>query len=214
MRRPLFRFAFLALVALLVTGCASTTLQSAWFDSSYTGPPFKKILVVGVTGSTANRRVFDDLFARSLNDAGVQGLPGYQFIDNAPSASAEAFNAGVASSGADALLLVRLLGVDTRTQVSTTMVPAMYAAPFGGPFGGPFAGPYGAWGPAWYAVPDVSQYQVANVEATLFETKTHRAIWSATTQTMNPSSVAAETPGFAKLVIGQLSARGLLATSR
>jgi hypothetical protein len=196
---------FVLLAALLLAGCASTSLQSAWYDSTYKGPAFKRILVVGVSGSLTARRVFDDIFAQSLNDAGVQGLPGYQFIENASSPNEANFNAGVERSGADAVLLVRLLGVDTKTQVSTTMVPAMYGSPFGGPFG-----PYGPWGPAWYAVPDVQQYQVADVEATLFDTKSHRPIWSATTQTFNPTTVAAETPGYAKLVIAQLSARGLI----
>ncbi|MEP6942849.1 MAG: hypothetical protein ABI981_07935 [Betaproteobacteria bacterium] len=207
------RFVLVFLAGLILAGCASTSLQSAWFDSSYSGPPFKRILVVGVTSSFTDRRVFDDSFAQMLNGAGVQGIPGYQFIDNAPSVNETVFNEGVTRSGADAVLLVRLLGVDTRTQVSTTMVPAMYGGPFAGPFGSPIGpyGPYGPWGPAWYAVPDYRQYQVANVEATLFDTKTHRPIWSATTQTFNPSSVAAETPGYAKLVIGQLTARGLLA---
>jgi hypothetical protein len=187
----------------LVAGCASTTLQSAWADPTYTGPAFTRILVVGVTGSMTNRRVFDDLFAQSLNAAGVDGLPGYQFIPDAASANEQVFNEGVANSKADGLLLVRLLGVDTKTQVNTTMMPVM------GPYGG-----YAGWGPAWYAVPSVSQYQVANVEATLFETKTHRPVWSANTQTLNPTSVAAETPGYAKVVIGQLVARGLIAAKK
>ena len=115
-------FSLVALSALMLAGCASTTLRSAWFDSSFAGGPMKRILVVGVTGSLTERRVFDDLFAQALNDRGVQGIPGYQFIDNAATATAEVFDAGVAKSGADGLLLVRLLGVDTRTQVTTTMV--------------------------------------------------------------------------------------------
>ena len=200
------RYALVPLAVWLLAGCASTSLQAAWCDSTYNGPAFKRILVVGVTGSLTARRVFDDIFAQSLKEAGVQGLPGYEFIENASSPSEANFSAGVERSGADAVLLVRLLGVDTKTQVSTTMVPAMYGSPFDGPFG-----PYGAWGPSWYAVPNVQQYQVADVEATLFDTKSHRPIWSATTQTFNPTTVAAETPGYAKLVIGQLSARGLIA---
>ena len=197
--------------ALLLASCASTTLQSAWFDSSFKGPAFKRILVVGVTGNFTDRRVFDDAFAQMLNAAGVQGIPGYQYVDNATGADDAAFNAGVAMSGADAVLVVRLLAVDTRTQVTTTMVPAMGGSPFAGPFGGPFGNPgMSPWGPVWYAVPDVRQYQVANVEATLFEALSHRPVWSATTQTFNPISVAQETPGFARLVIGQLQARGLL----
>jgi hypothetical protein len=211
--QPFMRsFAIVSLLGMLLSGCASTStsLQSAWFDSTFSGPPFKRILVVGVTGTFTDRRVFDDIFAQALNSAGVQGIPGFQFIDDAPTASAELFNDGVTKSGADGLLVVRLLGVDNRTSVSTTMVPAMWAAPTGGPFGNAMGTPFGPWAPSWYMVPDVRQYQVANVEATLFEVKTRRPIWSATTQTFNPTTVAAETPGYARLVIAQLSARGLL----
>jgi hypothetical protein len=70
------------------------------------------------------------------------------------------------------------------------------------------------WGPVWYAVPEVRQFQLANVEATLFEAVSHRPVWSATTQTFNPTSVAQETPGFARLVIGQLQARGLIVPAK
>ncbi|MEO8738846.1 MAG: hypothetical protein ABI537_03980 [Casimicrobiaceae bacterium] len=210
MNKFLCRFGII-LVTMLLAGCASTTLQSAWFDSSFKGPAFKRILVVGVTGNFTDRRVFDDIFSKMLSDAGVQGIPGYQYIDSAQSPDDAAFNAGVTRSGADAVLLVRLLGVDTRTQVTTTMVPAMGGSPFAGPFGGPFGGPAIApWGSVWYAVPNIQQYQVANVEATLFEALSHRPVWSATTQTFSPTSVAQETSGFARLVIGQLQARGLL----
>ena len=200
----------LALLALLLAGCGTSTgLRSAWYDASFTDAPMKRILVVGVGGNMTGRRVFEDQFANSLNDVGVQGIPGHRFIDDAATASTEAFDAGVAKSGADGLLLVRMLGVDNRTQVTTTMVSARSASSFGP------RGPWSpAWGPVWYSVPDIRQYQVANVEATLFETKGHQPIWSATTETFNPTSVAAETPGFARLIIGQLTARGLIAPNR
>src|SRR5215471_21077121 len=117
------RAAAVVFVVLLVAACASTTLRTAWFDSTYTGGPFKRILVIGVSGNMADRRVFEDMFAQMLTAAGVQGIPGYQFIPDAPSASEPTFNEGVAKSGADGLLLVRLLGVDQHTEVSTIMVP-------------------------------------------------------------------------------------------
>jgi hypothetical protein len=203
-------FIVVALLGLLLAACIPTTsLRSAWYDSSFKGAPMTRILVVGVASNLTDRRVFEDLFAKALNDVGVQGIPGYTFIDDAAMANPEAFDAGVAKSGADGVLLVRLLAVDTRTQVTTTMVPARSGSTFGprGPWGPP-------WGPAWYQVPDIRQFQVANVEATLFETRDHQPIWSATTETLSPSSVAAETPGFAKLIIGQLAARGLISPTK
>jgi hypothetical protein len=187
--------------ALLLASCASTTLQSAWYDTSFTGGPFKRILVVGVGTSVTDTRLFEDIFAQQLGAAGTQGVPGYQYIGDDARINDAAWNAGVAKSGADGLLLVRVLGIDTRTQVSTVMVPgSMY---FGPGFGG--------WaGPPMVAVPQVSQYDIATVEARLFDVRTRRIVWSATTQTLNPTTVARETPGFAQVVLGQLAARGLI----
>jgi hypothetical protein len=64
------------LTALLVAGCASTSIRSAWFDASYAGGAFRKILVVGVHGNVADTRVFEDIFAQQLKAAGVDGVPG------------------------------------------------------------------------------------------------------------------------------------------
>jgi len=60
----------------------------------------------------------------------------------------------------------------------------------------------------------VTQYDVANVETNLFDAKSKRVVWAGTTQTFNPRTVAQETPGFAKLIIAQLAARGLIAPSK
>ncbi len=155
------------------------------------------------------RRVFEDIFAQKLRAAGVDGVPGYTVMADDARAAEGPFSAAIEKSGAQGLLVVRLLGVDTKTQVSTTIVPG--GGPGWGAGFGPGYGPYGGfYGPAWYPVTQVSQYDVASVEASLYDVKTRRLIWSATTQTMNPQSVAQETPGFADLIIKQLSARGLI----
>jgi len=185
---------------LLLAGCASTTLRSAWFDPGYSSGPFKRILVVGVGGTTADRRVFEDLFAQRLNASGTEGIPGYQFLSDSARQNEPSWNEGIARSGADGLLIVKVLRVDQQTRVSTTMVP------------GPMLGPYGGWwGPSWYAVPDVQQYETAIVETDLFQVRTKTVVWAGTTETFNPTTVARETPGFADVIIGQLVARGLVA---
>jgi hypothetical protein len=60
-------------------------------------------------------------------------------------------------------------------------------------------------------VQQVSQYDLATVETKLFDVPTRNLVWAATTSTFNPRSVAQETPGFADLIIGQLSERGIVA---
>jgi hypothetical protein len=193
-----------ACAAVLIAACASTTLQTAWYDTTYAGGSFKRVLVVGVGANVANRRAFEDIFAQKLSATGTQGIPGYRFVPDNVRTNEPGWNAGVAQSGADGLLVVRVLGVDTKTQVTTAMVP--------GPMYGPYYG--GWWGPQMYAVPEITQYDVATVETSLFDVKTKQVVWAGTTQTFNPSSVAKETPGFADLIITQLAARGLIASPK
>jgi len=194
------RTLFLLLIALMLAACATTTIRSAWFDTSYKGGPMKRIVVVGVGGQVAERRVFEDIFAQQLKAAGVDGIPGYTVAPDETRKDDAAFASAVERTGAEGVLIVRLLSVDTRTQVSTAMVP-------GPTWWGPATGFYG---PIWFPQTQVSQYEIAQVESSLYETKTRRLIWSATTDTFNPSTVAQETPRFAAVIIGQLRARGLI----
>src|ERR1700740_2382231 len=106
----IFRMTFLLVAGMALLGCASTSLQSAWYDTSYSGGPFRKILVVGVGATIADRRVFEDIFAQQLIAAGTQGFPGYQFLPDDARQNEPGWNQGVASSGCDGLLLVRVIG--------------------------------------------------------------------------------------------------------
>jgi hypothetical protein len=204
MPRRILRIVAAGAFGLFVAGCATTSIKSAWYDTSYTGGAFKKILVVGIGGNLTDTRVFEDIFTQKLKAAGVDGVAGYQTLPQGAQPGNPVWDAAVEASGAGALLTVRLLRVDTKTQVFTTMMPAPM-----------MWGPYGGWyGPAMVAVPEVQQYDVASVETNLWDVKTHRVVWAATTDTFNPASVAQETPGFAAVIIGQLAARGLIPGSK
>lgn len=190
--------------ALGVAGCASTTLQSTWSDPAFTGGPFKKFFVMGLSARNVTaRRVFEDIMVAKLQAAGVQAVPAYRYLNDDGPAGEQAMTAAVAQSGADAVMMSRLLGVDTRTNVSTAMVP--------GPMLGPGIGWYGAYS-GWYAVPQVTQYQIATAETTVYDATTRRLVWTATSQTFNPTSVQQEAPGVADAVIGALQQRRLIAT--
>jgi len=196
-------FALLTLVA----GCQSTSIQSAWYDTNFRGGPMRKIVVVGSVDSISDGRVFEDIFAEKLRAAGVEGVAGYTVIADEARAGEAPFGAAVAKTGAQGLLLVRLLRVDTRTQVSTTMVSGGMGWGWGGGWGGGWGSPFG---PTMVPVQQVSQYDLATVESKLFDVQTKQLVWAATTTTFNPTSVARETPGFADVIIGQLARRGII----
>lgn len=197
----LHRIIRIGLCTAVLAACQTTSIKSAWFDPTYAGGPMKKIDVVGAGGSISSRRVFEDVFAQRLRTVEVEGIPGYTVIPDDARVAEAPFSAAVERSGAQGVLMVRLVGVDTKTQVYTSMVP-----------GGLGWGPYGAmYGPAWYPVTEVNQYDVATVETSLYDVKTRRLVWAATTETFNPSSVAQDAPNYADLIIKQLVARGVIA---
>jgi hypothetical protein len=198
------RPAWLLLTVVLLAGCAATTLRTDSFDTTFKGGPFKHTVVVGVGGQDADRRVFEDIFAEKLRAAGVHGVAGYTVVPDEARRDDPTFAAAVELPGADSVLIVRLLGVDTHTQVVTTMVPGPMA----------WKANAGFYGPTWFPTIQVSHYEIAQVESRFYETKTRRLIWSAISDTLKPASAAKEAPAFAALIIGQLRARGLIGSSK
>ena len=195
-----------------LASCASTTLQSTWMDPNFTGGPFKKVFVIGLASNETSRRVFEDIMVARLQATGVQAVPAYQFIPEDAPVPEPVLEDAVRKSGADAMLMTRLLGVNTQTNVSTVMVPGPVMGPgFGPGWGGP--GWWGAYN-SWWAVPQVTTYQIATAETTLFDTSTRRIVWSATSETFNPQSVQQEAPGLANKVIAELQSRKLLPAAK
>jgi hypothetical protein len=201
---PLLRSLSFVAAAALLAACQTTSIQSAWFDTSFKGGPLKKVVVIASDGTTADSRVFEDIFVQKLVAAGVQAVPGYSTVPADARRAESTFAPAVAATGADGVILVRLLRVDQRTQVSTMMMPG----PMMGPWGG-FYGP-GFYGGGFYAVPQVTQYEVASVETNVYYVPTRTLVWAATTQTVDPRTVAQEAPNYADLIITQLRARNLL----
>lgn len=196
---------FAATLLIALAGCQNTSIRSAWFDTDFAGPPMRKIVVYADLGTIAQSRVFEDTFVAQLRATGVEAVAGHATLGLDDATPDNRFAAAITGTQAQGLLLVRLLGVDTRTQVRTTMAP-------GGMAWG--RDPWGRdqWGrtrPAQQVT--VTQSDFANVEAKLFEVESRSLVWAATTSTFNPRSVERETPGFADVILAELVARGIIA---
>jgi len=202
MRKHITHTVTILAAILLLAGCASTTLQSQWRDPGYTSGPFRKVFVIGLSARDVTaRRIFEDVMVAKLMEAGVQAVPEWQHLPSDGPLPEGSVSAAVDGTGADAVLIARLVGIDTRISVSPGAVP-------GPGFG--WYGPYAGWYSGWYAAPQVTQYDVVIVETSLFDTKTKRLVWSATSQTVDPASVQKEAPAFADTIIGALQKAGLL----
>ena len=112
----MFRIIFWGLAAALfmviVCSCAKTTLSGSWRHQDYL-QAVKTIYIVGVSRQETNRRIFEDEFGRQLEQYGVRTFSSYRDLDNVEGVGQDLIMEKVRASGADALLMTRILGKRT-----------------------------------------------------------------------------------------------------
>jgi hypothetical protein len=194
---------FLAVLALALAGCASTTLRDTWTDPGFRGPAFRKVFVLGVSHSDTDRRLFEDIMVQRIAASGVEAIPAWRYLPEAGPVPQADLERAVTASGADAVLMTRVRNLDRRVSVSQTPVPM-------GPGWGPWGRSFGGWYSGWHTVTDVRETTTAVVETSLFDARPRELVWTATSETFQPRSVQQDGPGFADVIVRELQARRFL----
>jgi len=194
------------LACLALAACDSTSIKDTWKDPQYSGPPHRNVLVLGVSKSAANRRVFEDGFTRALREAGLSASPSYPLLPDDGEIAHDRIKPAVAQAGVDAVLVTRVLRVDRNVQTSPAMGMGIGVGRGFGGYRGGYAGYYGS---AWNAM-DVYEYEVSTIESTLWDVKSDKVVWSGTSETTEPKDVAELTASLAKTLIAKMKADGVL----
>ena len=191
----------------LLAACASTTIVDQWESPGYSGGPFKRLLVVGVTKEAAVRRIFEDEFVRQLRARGTDAVASYSFIPEDGQVDRPRLERAVKESRADGVVVTRVLRVEKKTQV----VPGTPAFPG---FGTDIYGYYGTgWGGVWtgYASPPaVFQYDEVKVETKLFHAGNAALVWAAQSDVFAPTDARKDSADFASRIIAALASRKLI----
>jgi hypothetical protein len=188
-------------ILLSAVGCTSTKLTSSWRDPQFTGGPVHKVLVVGVTTDQLRRRQLEDAMVAEFGRRKVQAVAGYNVLpQDVGQPTKDQLRSAVQQTTADAVLLVRIVSQETRTEITRPAPPPPVSY-----------GDYYDW--SWentYVGPEIYQYQVVVVRADLFDTKTEKMIWSGQTETVDPKDVPKEIKKFASVIAGDMARKRLL----
>jgi len=167
---------YLMAIAMLLTACASTQINSVWKDPSYQSRP-DKIMVIGVARNPLNRRLFEDEFVAQLKAHGTEAIASYAILPDKQQEDREVIAAKVKESGADAILITRLV---SKKIVRTYVPPSPYFPP-------PY---YGTWPDYyWYGyryiyTPGyIAEDEYAVIETNLYDAGNDKLIWAATSDT-------------------------------
>lgn len=170
------RLVYLIHIVLLFTACATTELNSVWKDPSYQARP-AKIMVIGVAKNPLNRRIFEDEFVSQLKARGTDAIASYTVLPDKQQDDREAIAAKVKELGADTILITRLVS----KKIVQTYVPgtAYYPPSY-----------YGYWPDYYwsgyqymYTPGYIAQDEYAVIETNLYEAKSDKLIWAASSET-------------------------------
>ena len=191
-------FTLLSLAALLA-GCSSTTLNSAWKDPEFRGP-VRKIYLVGIARQEPNRQLFEDTFNRELAALGATGIPSYRDLPTDEADSQEAIVARLNRNGADSILMVRVTRLRIEEVNSTPYVAARST----------WNSYYESRYEYVYTPPMTTEFEVATIEANLYDAKTGTLIWLANLETVIGGDLEKVFGDFARTVTRDLQKQGLL----
>ncbi len=168
----------LVLSCSMALSCSSTRIVEQWTAPGLEQADlrFEHVVAVAVVASETQQRVAEDaLVARASR---VKITPAYQVMSPADRGSVERAREVLTGLGIDGAIVVQLIGVDQeQTYVAGSMVPGG----FYGRYGGSWAGVYSPG----YVVTDT----VVRIETSLYDVKEGRLLWTALSETMNPSTL-------------------------
>ncbi|MGL2963539.1 hypothetical protein ACSVH2_06930 [Flavobacterium sp. RSB2_4_14] len=168
-------------IALLMMGCASTTIEKSWKDpnASVTKSPDNKVFIIALVKDETSRRVIEDILVTRFNN---NAAASYKTItlDMLKNASENSLDEQLQKGNFTHVLLMRLADVEK----DTYYVEGTTTAYYGG------YGRYYGYGAGYYSSPG---YYTTDknyfVETTVYSVNPNKLLWTGTTKTVNPSKI-------------------------
>ncbi|SMY38307.1 hypothetical protein [Photobacterium andalusiense] len=175
------RLLFISLFCLLITSCASSNLTSSWVDKNYTQMPIKSTLVVAMSDNLRVRRIFEDDMVNDFRKNGVNAISSSQLFPNKlPSKNDIA--GYIKANNTQTVFVAQLVNIEDKN--------IRYP---GNNYGyGSRVSFHNYYNNSYSYIYDDSytvSYEFVNVEFTLFDTKSHKPIWSTSSESVDPTNM-------------------------
>jgi hypothetical protein len=191
--------------AMMTLSCASPSMQLTdnWRNSTYTGPAFKKIMVVAMTKRDDMRQPIEDEFAKQLRSRGVEAVTCYECIPDPDKVTREELARVSQGMGIEAYLIVRVQGAGIEVQSTRAESPSPMLASDNVDSMTTMRG----MGPE----PMMSKRsEVVTLESRLYDGKTGEIVWRSTVNAVNPSPSEGQISKFVSLELRALGDKKLI----
>lgn len=186
----------LALVSALALGaCASTGIAESWVDpGTQQLPRFQKVFVAYMGSDAAAQRLAEDSIAKHLEAPAV--LKSYELYPDARGLDPVRVKDELRAQGCDGAVMMRLSRVEQ--EISATSTHPGYYGSFGG-----------YWGRGYGAPVEVRTDEIVHMETNLYSLADDKLLYSARSETFNPSSTEELVDEIAEAIAKDLEKRGL-----
>ncbi len=172
------------MVFALLAACGGSSLIKSEKNPDFAAKPFNNVLVVAVHADELVRRPFEDRIVARLKERGHKGIPSYDLLGRGKVDEAR-LRAVVGQSGADAVLITRVTGVN---RPSWTLPGATIA------YGVGWGGFYGYYDTLW-TTSEVPAQQISGTASTFSETRLFDArngtlVWSGVMETRDGDDIS------------------------
>ncbi len=212
-RRQVSISSFRALVFWLlvcVASAKSVKIVTSWFNPTYHGHTFRKVLVIGVAKDTEVRADFEDAMAAEIKRESIETIPGNQILlrpDPAAKPDLDYLRKQIRENGIDVVIVTRLLRVDKKV---ISIPSSTYVAPF--PYYYSFYGYLGAVYPVMYDPGYEREDITVRVETNVYTTSKPDGdlVWTGVSESFNPKSAKKIADALVREVPKQMEKDGLL----
>jgi hypothetical protein len=199
----------LVLAAVTLANGKSTKLVASWKNPEYSGPRFRRILVLGMSAKPGVRADFEDALSKLVARDGVEAIPGNTILLRPEGTHLDMnyLKTQIRDFKIDAVIVSRLVKVES----STTYIPGQaYVVPY--PYYRSFYGYYGAVYPVVYSPDYLSTDTRVRVETNVYASTAPdgELVWTGISDTFNPSSADKVIDGLSKLLVKELQKESVL----
>ena len=186
-------------VLLFVSSCATTKLTSTWKDADYTGGNFKSVLIVGAAEKLTDRIRFEDAFVKQFQAIGMDAFSSFSVTSPNKAVDKDTIKAAAEKMGVAAVLVTHLIGVEKK---DVYVPPISHPVPYGSRY--QFENYYRSVIDYVHVPGYTTQQEYVTLESNLFDARTEKMIWSATSETFEPNSIKEVIDSLSKVVIKSL----------
>ena len=212
MKNRLAGFILIAVAALYLQGCYSTNISASWMTENHSPQKYKKILVIGMSTNVAARATVEDELVYFMRLKGINAISASSVLPpdrSVVSEPREVQKKKLQENGFDGIFAISLLEKKESTkyvQGSSTYAPVSFYGGYYSSFYSYYPYMYGnVYQPGYYV-----QSESIFLNSSLFDVNSGDLLWSAQSETTDPSSLDSFANSYARSMTTHLLKRKIL----